>query len=222
MSNIIDFHPWQKGDAAGKRPRRKIGRDLLAVILLGAGVGLGLAWVDDGPARALALLQQVPGYVQTLAQEFPQPAPTVEDEFPVSSIGKKPSKEKVEQRAVRGHYPVCSIDVSTRENCVIDGDTFTLGGTTIRISDIDAPETHPPRCAREADLGDRATRRLSELLSSSPFRLVRVGRDIDRYGRQLRVVIRDGRSIGGMLVSEGLARPWTGKRRPWCGDDSLG
>lgn len=222
MSNIIDFHPTRKGNAAGKRPRRKIGRDLLAVILLGAGIGGMLTWVDDGPARALALLRQVSGHVQTLAQDLSQPTPVAEEEFPVSSIGKKPVKEKAERAATGGHYPVCSIAVGTRDNCVIDGDTFTLGGTTIRISDIDAPETHPPRCVREADLGDRATRRLSELLSSSPFRLVRQGRDIDRYGRKLRVVIRDGRSVGRMLVSEGLARPWTGKRRPWCGNDSLG
>jgi micrococcal nuclease len=45
---------------------------------------------------------------------------------------------------------------------------------------------------------------------------VRNGRDEDRYGRKLRVVVRDGRSIGDMLVAEGLARAWTGRREPRC------
>jgi micrococcal nuclease len=119
-------------------------------------------------------------------------------------------------------YPLCSSSI--RRNCVVDGDTFYTAKNKIRIADIDAPETHPPRCALEADLGDRATTRLSELLSAGSFELVRADRDEDRHGRKLRIIIRNGRSIGDMLVSEGLARKWTGKRRPWCGasEDSFG
>lgn len=104
-----------------------------------------------------------------------------------------------------------------RQNCVIDGDTFYYNGRKIRISDIDTPETNPPRCDYEADLGAKATRRLSELLSEGPFELVQLGsRNIDRYGRELRVVQRNGRSLGDILVGEGLARTWTGRRQPWC------
>ena len=99
---------------------------------------------------------------------------------------------------------------------MVDGDTFYFGSEKIRLADIDAPETHPPRCALEADLGDRATTRLSELLSAGAFELVRFDRDTDRYGRKLRVAMRDGQSLGDRLVSEGLARTWTGKRQPWC------
>ena len=101
-------------------------------------------------------------------------------------------------------------------NCVVDGDTFWLDGEKIRIADIDTPETHPPRCAHEAELGARATRRLQALLSAGPIRLAIADRDTDRYGRKLRVVLRGGESLGGVLVAEGLARPWEGRRRPWC------
>ena len=41
-------------------------------------------------------------------------------------------------------------------------------------------------------------------------------RDEDQYGRKLRMVTRDGRSIGEVLVGEGLARRWEGSRRSWC------
>ena len=99
---------------------------------------------------------------------------------------------------------------------VIDGDTFVLAGETIRIADIDTPETHPPRCAREAELGARATRRLAVLLAAGPFELVPIDRDADRYGRKLRIVRRHGRPIGDTLIAEGLARPYGTGRRSWC------
>lgn len=102
-------------------------------------------------------------------------------------------------------------------NCVVDGDTFWFNGERIRIADIDTPETHPPRCAAEAELGNRATRRLNELLNAGPFSLKSpLFQDKDKYGRKLRIVTREGTSLGSRLVEEGLARTWTGSRRPWC------
>ena len=98
---------------------------------------------------------------------------------------------------------------------VIDGDTFDYGGERIRIADIDTPEVRG-RCPEERAQAARATQRLRVLLAAGPFELVRNGRDEDRYGRKLRIVVRDGRSIGDMLVAEGLARTWTGRREPWC------
>lgn len=103
-----------------------------------------------------------------------------------------------------------------RTDCVVDGDTFWLGGQKIRIADIDTPETHAPRCDAERAMGVRATERLRVLLNAGAFSLDRVERDKDRYGRSLRLIRRDGRSIGALLVEEGLARPWNGSRQPWC------
>ena len=101
-------------------------------------------------------------------------------------------------------------------DCVVDGDTFWFKGAKYRIADIDTPETHGPRCTAEGALGAQATQRLQVLLNAGPFTLESVDRDVDRYGRSLRVVTRGGSSIGGMLVAEGLAREWDGARRPWC------
>lgn len=100
---------------------------------------------------------------------------------------------------------------------VIDGDTIDYDGMRVRIADIDTPEVNG-RCAYETDLAARATRRLRALLASGDIALHPPpnGRDEDRYGRKLRIVTRDGRSVGDMLVAEGLARTWTGRREPWC------
>jgi micrococcal nuclease len=101
-------------------------------------------------------------------------------------------------------------------NCVVDGDTFWMDGRKIRIADIDTPETHPPRCAEEATLGAQATSRLQALLNAGPVTLEPIDRDTDKYGRALRIVTRDGQSLGAVLVAEGLARSWDGARHPWC------
>ena len=101
-------------------------------------------------------------------------------------------------------------------NCVVDGDTFWFAGDKYRIADIDTPETHPARCAEEAARGEAATERLQTWLNAGTFSLESAERDTDRYGRKLRIVTRDGTSVGSVLVDAGLARPWEGRRRPWC------
>jgi micrococcal nuclease len=101
-------------------------------------------------------------------------------------------------------------------NCVVDGDTIYYQGTKIRIADIDTPETHEPRCGAEAALGAKATQRLHALVNAGPFSLESIDRDEDVYGRKLRILLRNGESLGETLVDEGLARWYEGGRRPWC------
>lgn len=116
--------------------------------------------------------------------------------------------------AVSASFPVCGS--GARVTCVVDGDTFWLDGVKYRIADIDTPEISQAQCAAEKALGDRATRRLADLLNAGPFILGAADRDEDRYGRKLRVVYRDGASLGDSLVVEGLAHRWDGGKHPWC------
>jgi endonuclease YncB( thermonuclease family) len=116
-----------------------------------------------------------------------------------------------------GHGAFVLCEQARRPNCVIDGDTIHYGGIKIRLADIDAPEVFSPKCASEAARGERATRRLLELMNEGPFQLVAGTRDEDRYGRKLRTIARGGRSVGDTLIAEGLARRWDGARRSWCG-----
>lgn len=83
----------------------------------------------------------------------------------------------------------------------------------VRIADIDAPEING-RCGYERRLAIQSRNRLLELLNAGSFQLHPKGED--RYGRTLAVVVLNGRSLGDRLVSEGLARTWTGRREPWC------
>ncbi|MBO0132005.1 thermonuclease family protein [Agrobacterium burrii] len=103
-----------------------------------------------------------------------------------------------------------------RITCVVDGDTFWFRGEKIRIADIDTPELSPPRCERERERGLAAKQRLLEILNSGPLSFKTSARDEDRFGRKLRIVYRERRSVGDILVAEGLARKWEGSRQSWC------
>jgi len=103
-----------------------------------------------------------------------------------------------------------------RLTCVVDGDTIWLKGTKIRLADINTPEIFSPDCETERTLGELAAERLMALLNAGAFSLTRSGRDEDYFGRKLRVVMRDGKSLGAVLVDEGLAEFWSGRRGDWC------
>jgi micrococcal nuclease len=101
-----------------------------------------------------------------------------------------------------------------RITCVVDGDTFWLRGEKVRIADINAPETEQAACPAERRRGEAAKVRLLALLNAGPFELSGEGRD--RYGRALRIVRRGGQSLGTVLVTEGHAEVWRGRRSDWC------
>jgi len=97
---------------------------------------------------------------------------------------------------------------------VPDGDTFVQNGEKIRVMNIDAPEIHPCHCQLECDLGYRAKEYVERFLSG-PIVLERASR-VDKYGRTLARVSVDGVDLGEALIAAGLARPWEGRRKPWC------
>lgn len=108
---------------------------------------------------------------------------------------------------------------------VIDGDTIEVGGETIRLADIDTPERGArAECDAEARLAELATTRLRILLAEQAWRIEReTKRDgtpkLDRYERSLAVLVLEpgGGSIGMVLVAEGYAVAWEGRRHDWCG-----
>jgi micrococcal nuclease len=139
--------------------------------------------------------------------------------WPFADLGSSTSSGPVNSLSLMGgssspNFELCGM---VRRTCVVDGDTFWLEGEKIRIADIDTPEVSEPKCDAEYQLGMKATYRLRDLLNGGAFEVRTIGnRDSDRYGRKLRVVVRNGQSLGDHLVREGLARTWTGRREPWC------
>lgn len=112
---------------------------------------------------------------------------------------------------------LCALSCEPAEIRVWDGDSIRLGLTSeaeaVRIFNIDAPEIEG-QCAYESDLAQRSKHRLAELMAGQRIEINRQG--IDRYGRTLAAVTINGVDAGNVLVREGLARTWSGRREPWC------
>ncbi|MBA3576384.1 MAG: thermonuclease family protein [Sphingomonas sp.] len=168
----------------------------------------------DQPAPLAAPTEIVLPYEQVDPADAEWEARTVESEAGPSTRPVRVQGFDARTEGARATFGFCHSGGGT--NCVVDGDTIWLAGQNIRIADIDAPETHEPSCVAEKRLGDRATRRLHQLVSGGTISLEGIGRDQDRYGRKLRRVLVDGANVGDTLVDEGLARWYEGGRRSWC------
>ena len=84
---------------------------------------------------------------------------------------------------------------------VVDGDTFKLGGESIRLHGVDAPEI-----AQTCDgwpAGEAARRALAALVADGTPQCEAVTRDV--YGRTVAICRVDGRDIGEALVRSGMA-----------------
>jgi micrococcal nuclease len=115
---------------------------------------------------------------------------------------------------VSEHFTRCG--AGSGHACVVDGDSFRLGKRRIRIRGIDAPEREGA-CEAETVLADRSSVKLAEMLSAGPFTMTAVGgNERDQYDRELRVLTRGGRSIGGAMVQAGLAHDYRGRKTSWC------
>jgi endonuclease YncB( thermonuclease family) len=105
---------------------------------------------------------------------------------------------------------------------VIDGDTVHLGKERYRLLDIDAAEIRRAQCDAERRLGELTKHRLEALLRSGQVALhPDPPTKRDKYGRLLVHLLVDGEDAACVLIREGYARPWRGRREDWCTDLSL-
>ncbi len=88
----------------------------------------------------------------------------------------------------------------------------------IRLEGIDAAEIRHAKCEAERRLAILAKHRLEQLLGSGSVDIRRNAHPDppDRYGRTLARVLVDGEDVACVLIKEGYARQWTGRREDWC------
>ena len=205
--------------AGGRRlpPGAKAGLILAAAACLGVGFGAyqALGPRDNVASEAAAPTAEKVETVASPAFEDPSDAEWRDRARRQDSPSTGSGRTEAEGPAVRASFSYCKWGGGT--NCVVDGDTFYIGGEKVRIAEIDAPETHDYRCASELALGDRATEKLQALLNSGAVTMTSIDRDRDVYGRLLRNVSVNGQDVGDALISAGVARAYAGGRRPWCG-----
>jgi endonuclease YncB( thermonuclease family) len=107
--------------------------------------------------------------------------------------------------------------LSAVEVFAVDGDTIDHGDDRYRLVGFDTPETYRPQCDAELALGLKAKARLTELIETAGQIKLVIQPDLDEHDRFLAVGRVEGRNVGTILISEGLARAyWGGKRQSWC------
>ncbi len=105
---------------------------------------------------------------------------------------------------------------------VIDGDTVrSTSGETYRLRNFDAAEIFHAQCEAERRLGLLTRTRLEALIAGGEADHTVEMRSAtppqrDRYGRVLGHLVVDGEDAGCLLIKEGYARPWRGRREAWC------
>jgi micrococcal nuclease len=130
--------------------------------------------------------------------------------------------------------PVLAAPIDSDDISVIDGDTIRVyqKQPNVRLVGFNAPETRRAACEAERDLEAKATRRLRDLVRDGnlSFEFVACscpagteGTPTCNYGRRCGTLKADGRDVGVMLISEGLAVPFQcgttscpKTPRPWC------
>jgi endonuclease YncB( thermonuclease family) len=106
---------------------------------------------------------------------------------------------------------------------VIDGDTVHSDHERYRLLGIDAAEIHHAQCDAERRLGELTKHRLETLLESGSISFFPdPPTQRDKYGRLLVRLIVNGEDAACILIREGYARPWRGRREDWCTEISLG
>lgn len=98
------------------------------------------------------------------------------------------------------------IETETGNATAIDGDSLKLGGKSIRLHAVDAPEYRQECEGRDGapwPCGREAHRLLRSLVKNQQTRCRPV--DTDRYGRTVAECSVDGRSLGEEMVRQGLA-----------------
>lgn len=99
-------------------------------------------------------------------------------------------------------------------DCIVDGDTFLMGGERVEIAGIDAPEIRGSGCREASRRGIQAAVRLKDLLNRGPVTLASSGPDSS--GRLVRKVEVNGIDVGTAMVASGLARGLGTGSGSWC------
>ncbi|MES0827954.1 thermonuclease family protein [Ruegeria sp. SCP11] len=107
--------------------------------------------------------------------------------------------------------------LSASEVIAVDGDTIDHGDDRYRLVGFDAPETFRAQCEAERVLGLRAKDRLTKIIQTNGYVELEIEPKLDKYGRFLAIARAGGKQVGSILISEGLARRYSGgKRQSWC------
>lgn len=112
---------------------------------------------------------------------------------------------------ISDRFSLC--DDQAGDACVLSPSTYSWRGHVYHVSDIVTPGIFDTRCPAEAALATQGRRAFAAMLNGGSFEARPDAADSDPFARLL---IRDGVSLGELMVTKGYAKPWTKDAVDWC------
>lgn len=131
------------------------------------------------------------------------PAPAPESQAPVTT-------------SIDTRFSAC--DEVKDEPCVLGPDRYAYQGQVYHLSDISVPRLTEARCPAEAEQARKGRYVLLAMLNGGAFDARPDAADRDPSARML---VRDGVSIGELMILKDYARPWSAKPLDWCAPEVL-
>lgn len=97
--------------------------------------------------------------------------------------------------------------------CTLSSGSYAYRGRSYHLSDVSTPSLDDPRCPHEADLARQGRAALVSMMNGGAFETRPDSADADPSAR---ILLRDGVSIGQLLILKGYAKPWSNKPVDWC------
>ncbi|BBF68876.1 MULTISPECIES: nuclease [Sphingomonas] len=151
-------------------------------------VPIGLLLAALGIAGAVALL---------IAHILPAPGDAAKDVAAPTSINAR--------------FALC--DDVRGDACILSANAYAWRGTRYHLSDISVPSDTAPRCSAEAARAQKGRAALAAMLNGGAFEARPDAADPDPSARLL---LRDGVSIGQLMILKGHARAWSRNPIDWC------
>ena len=120
-----------------------------------------------------------------------------------------PEKAQSASTIIIDSFSAC--DESGGNGCTLSADRYSWHGRTYRVADIRAPSLDNPRCPQEAELARNGRTAMLALMNGGAFD----ARPAPSGGSE-RILIRDGVSLGSILILKGYARPPGEDQIDWC------
>jgi hypothetical protein len=95
--------------------------------------------------------------------------------------------------------------------CLLSAGRFAWHGRSYRIADVAAPEVASAGCEAEAEIAQKARATMLALMNGGAFEARPAPGDDNA-----RILVRDGVSLGSILILKGYAKPVSDKSHNWC------
>jgi hypothetical protein len=122
-----------------------------------------------------------------------------------------PAHTAYSSNMIADEFALC--DDTKGQACVLTADTYAWRGQQYHLADIRAPSEIAAQCPQEAARARKGRFALMAMMNGGAFQAVQDSADSDPSAR---ILMRDGVSIGQLMILKSHAKPWSRDPVRWC------